>query len=107
MEKLKDLFELLPAGAVSMKGLMGDALEKSIEARLKKVDYKHLVQPFRTKMDNDGFWRCEFWGKIVRSTIRSWRAKPDDKKLRKIIDATVKDILSTQSPDGCISSYSH
>ncbi len=106
MEKLKDFFELLPPGAVSMKGVLGDALDKSIEARLKKVDYKHLVDPFRKQMDNDGFWRCEFWGKIVRSTIRSWRAKPNDKKLRKIIDDTVKDILSTQQPDGCISSYS-
>ena len=106
MEKLKDYFELLPPGTVSMKGIMGDALDKSIEARLKKVDYRHLVDPFRKQMDDDGYWRCEFWGKIVRSTIRSWRAKPNDKKLRKLIDDTVKDILSTQKPDGSISSYS-
>jgi DUF1680 family protein len=104
MKKIADTFTLLPAGAVQMKGRLGEALDLSIENRLKTVDYKHLVQPFADRQEVDGRWRCEFWGKIVRSAIRSWRAKPD-LELLQLIKQTVKDICDTQTEEGCISSY--
>ncbi len=97
-------FDFLPAGAVNLQGPMGQALDKSINNRLKKVNYTHLVDVFRNKVDNDRAWRCEFWGKIIRSAILSWYDAPDAELLG-IIKATVNDILTTQSPDGCISSY--
>lgn len=99
-----DRFELLGPGLVSLQGWLGESLDLSIKNRMKTVDYPHLVQPFRDRQETDKRWRCEFWGKIVRSTIRSWRARPDD-ELKKIIDDTVQDIMSTQSENGCISSY--
>ncbi len=97
-------FDFLPAGAVNLQGPMGQALDKSINNRLKKINYTRLVDVFRYKIDNDHAWRCEFWGKIVRSAILSWYGAPDAELLG-IIKATVNDILSTQSPNGCISSY--
>ncbi len=101
---MKEKNSFLPAGKVSLKGRMGKALELSIANRLKKIDYSHLVDPFRNRNETDGRWRCEFWGKIVRSAIRSWRGTLDEELLG-MIKATVADLCSTQTPDGCISSY--
>ncbi len=102
--KKQDCFSLLGAGQTTLRGWLGEALDLSIENRLKKVDYAHLEQPFRDRQESDGRWRCEFWGKIVRSAIRSWRAKPDA-ELKALIDATVRGIIATQTEEGCVSSY--
>ncbi len=96
--------DFLSAGAVSLAGPLGKALKKSMENRLKKVNYTRLVDPFRFRNEVDGAWRCEFWGKIVRSAILTWYDSPDAELLA-IIRETVFDIISTQTPDGCISSY--
>jgi len=100
----KDTFQLLPSGMVTLKGPLGTALEKSISNRLKKVNYANLVRPFRLRDEDDHGWRCEFWGKVVRSAIRSWRCTQDP-ELLKIIRETVDDLCSTQTPDGCLSTY--
>jgi len=100
----KDLISPLAAGSVSLHGRLGNALDLSIANRLKKVNYAHLVDPFRHRDETDGRWRCEFWGKIVRSAILSWRDTLDEELLGLIRD-TVADLLSTQTDDGCISSY--
>ncbi|MBE6374233.1 MAG: hypothetical protein E7055_19480 [Lentisphaerae bacterium] len=89
---------------VRQTGPLGKMLDLSIANRLKKVDYVNLVDPFRFRYENDNAWRCEFWGKVVRSAILSWCGDPDP-ELRQIIKSTVDDMLSTQTPDGCISSY--
>jgi DUF1680 family protein len=85
-------------------GRLGNHLRLSIENRLKKVDYSHLVDPFRLRNETDGRWRCEFWGKIVRSAIFSWRGQPDA-DLRQLIDDAVEELIATNARDGCISSY--
>jgi len=99
-----DTMKPLPPGKVQLRGWLGDSLRLSIANRLKKVDYAHLVEPFRLRNERDGRWRCEFWGKIVRSSIQSWSGQPDD-ELLVMIRKTVADLISTQTPDGCISSY--
>lgn len=104
MSLVKDQLHILPPGGVSLRGRLGKALEKSVNHRLKKVNYDHLVAPFRDRNERDGRWRCEFWGKIVRSAIRSWHAVPDP-GLEQLIRKTVHDLCATQTPDGCISSY--
>lgn len=104
MPLVKDQLHILPPGGVSLRGRLGNALRKSVENRLKSVNYDHLVAPFRERNERDGRWRCEFWGKIVRSAIRSWRAVPDPELDRRIRE-TVRSLCATQTPDGCISSY--
>ena len=89
---------------IKLHGLLGDALQRSCNNRLKKIDYKQLVEPFRLRNENDGAWRCEFWGKIVRSAILT-NFYLQDQSLAQQIENTVNDIISTQSADGCISSY--
>ena len=87
-----------------LRGALGEALQRTVQERLKKVDYDQLVEPFRLRNENDGAWRCEFWGKIVRSAITAvWST--GDAGLRAMIDKTVQDMLRCQTPDGCISSY--
>jgi DUF1680 family protein len=99
-----DVITPLSRGDVSLKGQLGNSLKLSITNRLNKVDYSHLVEPFKLRNETDGRWRCEFWGKIVRSAIQSWRGQPND-ELLKHINKTVADLIATQTSDGCISSY--
>ena len=104
MKMKKSVLLHLGPGKVRQSGPLGKMLDLSIANRLKKVDYVHLVDPFRFRYENDNAWRCEFWGKVLRSAILSWHGNPDP-ELRQIIKTTVDDMLSTQTPDGCISSY--
>ena len=101
---MQDHFFNLPLGAVRLMGPLGRGLELTIANRLKRIDYRRLVDPFRFRRENDGLWRCEFWGKIVRSAIHAWRATKDEALLA-MIRMTVDDLISTRTPDGCISSY--
>ncbi len=87
-----------------LKGAIGKALDLTVAERLKKVDYKQLTEPFALRNEKDGAWRCEFWGKIVRSAISCVYFR-NDIDLRKMVDDTVADIMTCQTPDGCISSY--
>jgi len=100
----KDVIVPLPPGRVSLRGRLGQRLRLSIANRLKKVNYPHLVEPFRLRNETDGRWRCEFWGKIVRSAILSWRGEQDE-ELLDLIKHTVADLLSTQNSAGYICSY--
>ena len=59
MSPVKDQLHILPPGGVSLRGRLGKALEKSVNHRLKKVNYDHLVAPFRDRNERDGRWRCE------------------------------------------------
>lgn len=99
-----DYYNYLSPQSMQLKGPMGQALVGTIENRLKKVNYKKLVDVFRNRIEKDLKWRCEFWGKIVRSAIYAWRASGDEALLQ-IIRMTVADILTTQTSDGCISTY--
>lgn len=87
-----------------LNGPLGAGLKLSCAERLKKVDYKYMTEPFRLRNEDDGAWRCEFWGKVVRSAILT-NFHLQDAELDKIIRQTVQDIMKTQTPDGCISSY--
>lgn len=91
-------------GEIYLKGLLGKAIRTVAENRLKKVNYKFLVDTFRYRTENDGGWRGEFWGKIIRSAILTWKAT-GDKELLAIVKESVYDMISTQTQDGCISTY--
>ncbi len=87
-----------------LKGAAGQAIDKIVSERLKKVDYKQLVEPFLLRNENDNAWRCEFWGKVLRPAI-TFAYITKDPELRELIDQSVADMLSSQTDDGCISSY--
>ena len=89
---------------VRLRGPLGAALRTTAVNRLKKVDYRLLESPFLRRSENDSGWRCEFWGKIVRSAILANHSLRDP-ELDEIIRTTVRNIMATRTPDGCISSY--
>lgn len=97
-------YKFFPAGALLLHGVIGEALKKNIRCRLETVNDPNMVDPFRFRSEDDGAWRCEFWGKVTRSMILAWQVEPGDFLLEKI-KKSVKDLLSTQTADGCISSY--
>jgi len=96
--------ELSQRPHVRLHGLLGKALERSADCRLKQVDYHQLSEIFRLRTEDDDAWRCEFWGKVVRSAILT-NDSLQDPVLAGMIETAVREILSTQTPDGCISSY--
>ena len=49
----QDRFHSLPAGAVRLHGVMGKALRLTTDNRLKKVDYRKLVDPFRYRNEKN------------------------------------------------------
>ncbi len=100
---MKNMFPV-SVDSIRFNGLFGDCLQKTVSSRLNAANYIMLVDPFRFRNEADDGWRCEFWGKVVRSAILAWKATGDEELLKKI-RATVKDIISVQTADGCISSY--
>jgi len=102
MKEIMDFLNHLPAEGCRLKGPLGQALEQAVAKRLLKINYPNLVAPFRLRNEVDGAWRGEFWGKIVRSAILAYRGT-GNLELLAVIRRTVADLLSTQTPDGGIS----
>ncbi len=101
---MKEMIQPLPRGVVRLYGALGKALDKTIEGRLKKIHYEKLTDIFRDRTETDFAWRCEFFGKVIRSVIFAWRSTHDP-ELKKILDQSMQAILDAQRPDGIISSY--
>lgn len=98
--KVKDRLYQLPAGAVQIEGVFDELLRLITENTLKQLNYRVLADYFRNKLDP--FATGEFWGKIVRAGSLTYKYN-GDQELKKILDDTVDDMLSIQTPDGCIS----
>ena len=105
-EKMKkqDVLRPLESGAMNFGGFLGNKLALCLENRLRKIRWKHLTEPFFSRTEDDGRWRCEFWGKIIRGAIYAYRATRDA-ALRKALDETVDDLIQAADKTGCISSY--
>ena len=94
----------LSGNDLRLSGEYGQLLDQTVKNRLYRIDYRQLVDPFRHRDERDGAWRCEFWGKNIRGAILIWHMTHDS-RLEQLIRNSVEDLLSTQTDDGCISSY--
>ena len=92
-----------PAGAVELSGVLSKSLNTSYNGDIMAWDIDDLVRPFSERKEN-GSWQIEFWGKWFTSAALAYDYNPCD-----VLDArlkyAVKKLLSTQSPDGQITSY--
>lgn len=90
----------LPAGSVSLTGILNDKIRIITEGTLKVVDMHALADYFRNTMDP--FATGEFWGKLMRASclIGSYTKDP---ALRAIVDEAARDMMSLQGADGCLS----
>ncbi|MBR6470234.1 MAG: glycoside hydrolase family 127 protein [Victivallales bacterium] len=102
--KKTDALKPLGSGAMRFGGFLGRKLTLCLENRLRKIRWKHLTEPFFSRTEDDGRWRCEFWGKIIRGAIYTYRATRDA-ALRKALDETVEELIQAADKTGCISSY--
>ena len=90
----------LPAGSVTLTGIIDHKIRLITEGTLKVIDMHALADYFRNTMDM--FATGEFWGKLMRASclICSYTG---DSQLRAIVDEAAKDMLSIQRADGCLS----
>ena len=92
-----------PAQAVLLQGHIGEQLAAAYAHRILAQDAGRLVAPFRQRTETS-CWQSEFWGKWFTSAVLAYRYKPGN-ELKAMLDKSVHDLLSTQSPDGYIGNY--
>ncbi len=99
--QIKDVFSPLPANAIRFTDFLENDLQNSIQNWNKGVvPYSALVEKFRS--GRSFFAQGEMWGKAVRSGCMFYRYSQDP-ELKRILDATVADLLTTQRANGSIS----
>lgn len=98
---VQDAFTPLPPGAIQLTGVLENDIQNSIEHWNKGVvPYAKMVEFFRSGRTQ--FALGEMWGKAVRSGCMFYRYTHDP-ELKKILDTTVADLLTTQRENGSIS----
>ena len=108
MEKMKLRKYLVHdgVGVNRFEGAVEWAVDFTMKNQLLDRDmWKLFVEVFTTDIDDDGGWRCEFFGKMMRGACQIYRYRPDE-ELYSIIEESVRAILRTQRPDGRFSTYS-
>ncbi|MDI9606437.1 MAG: glycoside hydrolase family 127 protein [Bacteroidota bacterium] len=99
--KVNDLHVPLPPHSVRLEGYLDDYIQLSIDNWNKgDLPYAEFVEFFRSGRPQ--FALGEMWGKAVRSGCMFYRYTPDP-ELKKIMDETVQDLLTTQRENGSIS----
>jgi DUF1680 family protein len=102
-----DQLRFLEAGSTRIHGFMDEKIIQQVHLRFKPEDLSIMVEMYRNRKDHfaGGNWADgEMWGKAVRAMVKAYCYRPDS-ELRAGLDATVSGILSTQTADGCISTY--
>jgi DUF1680 family protein len=95
--------KLRACSRAQMKGPVGRKLELSYTNRVFAQQAGELVEPFRHRNETH-LWQTEFWGKWFTSAVLAYRYRPDP-VMKKVLDDTVRDLISTQTPDGYIGNY--
>lgn len=98
---------LTPAapGSVVIGGWLGQKLDQSLTRRVMAQDLGRIIKPYRDRQEeNAGHWRCEYWGKWFTSAALGYSYAPTDAHRAKIAEG-VRQLLSTQTPDGYIGTY--
>ena len=99
--QVKDRLMPLPPNSIQLSGTLENDIRNSIENWNKGIiPYSRFVDFFRNGKEQ--FALGEMWGKAVRSGCMFYRYTQDP-ELKRIMDATVKDILGTQRVNGSIS----
>ena len=99
--QVKDQLIPLPANSVHLQGYLEDYIQNSLTHWNKGVvPYSGFVKNFRN--GRSYFAQGEMWGKAVRSGCMFYRYTHDP-ELKKILQATVADLLTTRRANGSIS----
>ena len=63
-----------------------------------------FVDQFRLHSDSDNCWRGEYWGKMMRGGCMTYACTKDG-ALYRVLEESVRDLLSTQDERGRITTY--
>lgn len=67
--------------------------------------WKKFVDQYRVQIDSEqGLWRCEYWGKMMRGACMILSYTNDD-GIYRIIEASIRDMLTAQEDNGRFSTY--
>ena len=88
---------------VKIGGYLGARLDACIAKSVKATDAMALTDLFKSKAETHT-WQTEFWGKWMHAAVPLARYA-NDPALKAAIDASVKNLLATQRPDGYIGNY--
>lgn len=88
----------------NIEGRAGQLIDSCIRNGIMAVDYGLYSVPFRDKTDKGGMFRGEFWGKWFTSAVLACDYQPTQ-KYHKILERSVRELISTQDSDGRLSSY--
>ncbi len=110
--KVQNLMEAAPLGNCFLEGEIGARFDRFIYERVNgKFAVENILREaeeyFATQYDDIytlGYWRSEFWGKLMLSAVRCARYNNDTGLKEDIIKSCYK-ILSFQREDGYLSTY--
>lgn len=90
-------------GDVRLYGPVADRMDKMIRNHVTATDPCYLSHPFHSRTESV-YFHSEFWGKYMHSAPYFWKYT-DCEKLKANIERGVKDMISTQTPDGYLGYY--
>jgi DUF1680 family protein len=105
---VKDNLQLLPHGSIKLSGFVQERLQQQTEYLFDEQFLAEMVDAIRMQPHRlingkpTGLAEGEFWGKAVRALSRYYQYSGDP-HLLEILETTVADLMSLQTPDGCIS----
>ncbi len=106
--KKTDTFFTPQNGSAVYTGQLSDAIHYIEQAQLMDPAlWSLLVEQFRIGNvdDHDFGWRSEYWGKMMRGACFTY-AYTQNETLYRVLEDTVRDLLTTQDQYGRIASYS-
>lgn len=97
---------------ISLDGEIGSRFDRFVHERVSgkfaiTEILKEAEECIHDQYDDEyimGLWRCEFWGKLILSAVRTCRIK-QDAQLKEDIRKSVYTVLEYQDEDGYLSSY--
>ncbi len=91
-------------GNVTLKGRLGERLDKMIASHVVATDTDYITAPFLEKTERRQWWQTEFWGKYMHSAM-PYLKYADSAKLKASVDRSIARMLASQEPCGYIGNY--
>ena len=92
----------IPSTSPEIEGHLGSMLRNCIKNGVMAVNYSLYIDAFSKKMDSEGSFCGEFWGKWFTSAVLAYEYDPTDEHYR-ILKCAVDGLLSVQETNGRIS----
>lgn len=105
--EVRTVHEVLESGAWEYAGVLDDAITFIETHQVKDPEWWRLIENiFAEHRDNDGGYSAEFWGKLLRGGVLTYKYTKDEATYEQL-ETTVKNILEIQSnePGGRLSGF--